>query len=555
MLKKLINRTYFKLLFILYVFINTLALGYFGITSNPLYLVVFIYGAFVLIHDLFKKELIYSKNHLLLTFLYGTLLCIATYYNKSFTDRTSYIIAIMQMFIFLLIFAQPKSMTLKKMKKELKTIIPFVCILVGVASFISLGMYFFNISSTRNGWYLGLVGSRLFGVYFNCNPASFLAVITVLLSLIAISNQYRFRILYIVNIGIQLAYIILTQCRAAVLILAIVATAVIYYYFFRAKEFSKLKRILLNTALCLSILFGTTIINKVASIIPQLQGATIKDESRFQFSSLQEIIELTMSGNINNIPKIIELTDRVTSGRITVAKDSVKVWQKDPLHGIGAGNYRKMLVAQSAPSASYGQQLLHSHNVFLETLVTAGVFGFFVFFLFFIKTLFVTRDILSKYKNKRSYFIILLFIMIFISEFIGGLFDFGVFYVYSLSATLAWLFLGYIYWLNDQPDMPLLDHSATATFNRYELLSIDYKNENIEELKPEFIILNSHNDQEDYIIEVKYILGKSTFTYELNYTLHNKKKDKDTLNKSLVKEFYPLIEDEIKGIYEQSNIK
>lgn len=555
MFEKLINRTNFKLLFIFYVFINTLALGYFGIQTNPLYIVVFIYGAIVLLYDLLKKEVIYSKNHLILIFLYEALLCIATYYNKTYSDKTSYIIAVMQMFIFLLIFAQPRSMTLKKLKKELKLIIPFVSVLVGAASLISLGMYFLNISSSRNGWYLGLVGTRLFGIYFNCNPASFLAVITVLLSLIAISNQYRFRILYIANIGIQLGYIILTQCRAAILILAIVSTAVIYYYFFRAKEFSKLKRITLNIVLCLSILFGTAIINKVAYIIPQLQGASVKEESRFQFQSIQEIIELTMSGNINNIPKIIQLTDQVTSGRITLAKDSIKVWQKDPLHGIGAGNFRKMLIDQNEASANYGQQILHSHNVFLETLVTAGIFGFAIFFLFFIKTMFVTRDILNKYKNKRAYFIILLFIMIFLSEFIGGFFDFGVFYVYSLSATLAWMFLGYTYWLNDQPDMPLVDHSQSVTFNRYELISIQYRHEDIERIKPEFVILNTRDYLDDYIIQVQYMLGKSTFIYDLYYSLNKKKKDNEVLNKTLVKEFYPLIEDEIKSIYAQSEIK
>ena len=169
--------------------------------------------------------------------------------------------------------------------------------------------------------------------------------------------------------------------------------------------------------------------------------------------------------------------------------------------------------------------------------------------------MFVIRDILNKYKNKRAYFIILLFIMIFLSEFIGGFFDFGVFYVYSLSATLAWMFLGYTYWLNDQPDMPLVDHSQSVTFNRYELISIQYRHEDIKLIKPEFVILNTRDYLDDYIIQVQYMLGKSTFIYDLYYSLNKKKKDNETLNKTLVKEFYPLIEDEIKSIYAQSEIK
>ena len=174
MLDKILgDRKYFKLLFIFYVFINTLALGYFGIDFNPLSIIVLIYGGLIFIYSIIKNEFFYTKNHLLLIGLYGILLFIATYLNKDYSTKNSLLIALMQLLIFTLIFAQPKSMTLKKLKQELHTIIPFTCFLVGSASLISLFMYFLNISGSQNGWYIGLVGDRLFGVYFNCNPASF----------------------------------------------------------------------------------------------------------------------------------------------------------------------------------------------------------------------------------------------------------------------------------------------------------------------------------------------------------------------------------------------
>ena len=555
MLDKLLgDRKYFKILFIIYLFTNTLALGYFGIQFNPLCLIVFGYAFLIMIYSLIKGELVYSKNHLLVIGLYGVLLFIATYLNKDYSSHNSLVIAGMQLIIFILIFAQPKSMTLKKMKQELQMIIPLTCVLVGIASFLSLGMYFFNISGARYGWYIGLVGSRLFGVYFNCNPASFLAIIVILLSLIAIKNHYKGRFLYFINIFVQLGYIILTQCRAAIIILAIVVTAVLYYHFFRAKEMSRMKKVFLNLAMCTCILFGTAIVNEVAFIIPELQGATEEDGGRFQLSKVHDIITLTMSGELQNIPKIIHLVDDVSSGRITLAKDSIHVWQKSPIQGIGAGNFRTMLVDVTGTD-NWGQQLLHSHNVFLESLVTAGVFGFLLFIIFFIKTLFTTRDIFMKYKNKKSYYIVLLFIMIYVSEFIGGMFDFGVFYVYSLSATLAWLFLGYIYWLNDQPDMSLVENTNVAVFNKYSLISIQYKKEDIDDLKPEFVVLNTGYVNDDYIMRVQYILGNSKFVYDVYYTLHDKIRNQDVIDKELAREFYSLINDEMNTIYEQSRIQ
>lgn len=549
--KVLGDRKYFKLLFIFYVFINTLALGYFGIDFNPLSVIVLIYGALIIFYNIIKNEFFYSKNHLLLIGLYGILLLFATYLNKEYSTKNSLLIAVMQLIIFLLIFGQPKSMTLKKLKQELQSIIPFTSFLVGCASFVSLLMYFLNISGSQNGWYIGLVGDRLFGVYFNCNPASFLAIIVILMSMIAIKNHYEYSFLYVMNIGIQLSYIILTQCRAAIIILAIILTSVAYYRFFRAKELSTIKRVSLNIGMCLCMLLGTKVVQEAAFIIPQIQGAQEESDNRFQLEKIKQIVSLTMTGELQNIPKIIELADEVSSGRITLAKDSLKVWQQSPIQGIGAGNFRNMLVDVTG-SDDWGQQILHSHNVFMESLITAGVFGCLLFILFFIKTLFVSRDILLKYRNKKSYFIVLLFIMIVVSEFIGGLFDFGVFYVYSLSATLAWMFLGYIYWLNDQSDMSLVDNSDVAIFNKYELLSIHYQKEELDSLKPEFEIMESHYQADDYVMKVQYFLGHSSFIYNVYYTLYDKK---DDINIRLARDFYSLIEDEIKEIYNQSKIK
>lgn len=113
-----------------------------------------------------------------------------------------------------------------------------------------------------------------------------------------------------------MSYIILTQCRAAIIILAIILTSVVYYRFFRAKELSNVKRVCLNVGMCLCLLLGTRIVQEVAFIIPQIQGAREETDSRFQLEKIKEIISLTMTGELQNIPKIINLADEVSSGRI-----------------------------------------------------------------------------------------------------------------------------------------------------------------------------------------------------------------------------------------------
>lgn len=549
----LMERKYFRLFFIFYMFTNTLALGYFGIVNNPLSYVVILWASLLLLYDLFTKQIAY-KTHTILIVIYGLLLLLATINNKAYSDLNSYIMAIIQIIIFLFIFANPKHTTLQTMKQELRMIIPFTSILTCFASFISLCMYVTNFYRTQNGWYLGLVGNRLFGVYFNCNPASFLSIIVILMSLYAIKNKYKGKLFYYVNITIQLLYVILTQCRAAIIILSIIIVALIYYRLFRAKETNKFKKAIISSTLCILVLFGSHIVQQTLSIIPKMQGAQMEDDSRFQFDKLYEIYTLLKSGHASDIKKIVILMDDVSSGRIKLIDTSIKIWQSQPLRGIGAYNYRKMYlnVDSSYTDSTVGKQLLHSHNVFLESLVSAGIFGFIIFFIFFFKSCLLIRDILKKYQNKTSYFIILLFTMIVVSEFIGGLFDFGVFYNYSLSTTLAWLFLGYLYFLNEHPDYELINTSKDFEFMKYELEIIDYhKESNFDIHKLNTHILKREIIDNHYYITIAYSSTLSSFVYRLDYELLNDHLD-DTILRSydtvITKELFQMIKDDIANI-------
>ena len=544
------ERTYYRLFFIFYIFTNTLALGYCGITTNPLGYIAIVWGFGLLIYELWKKQLFFTKNHLLLIVLYGCLLLLATLRNTAFSSTNSFVIALVQLLIFLFMFGNKKDTTLKTIKQELRMVIPFTSLLVGLASLISLAMYVCNIYSYRNGWPLGLVGGRLFGVYFNCNPASFLAIVVIIMSMYAIKNKYKHTKLFYANIAIQLLYVVLTKCRAAIIILAVILVMAVYYKLFRAKEISKLKRFGLSIALCFTALTGSYFIQEGLSIIPRLQGAYFQSGSRFQIEKIEKIVQLIHSGSVEDLKEIIRLVDQISSGRFDLTKSAVKVWEREPLNGIGAYNFRAMLLSDpSTAHSGRGTQILHSHNVFLETLVTSGMLGFLVFFCFFVKSSLMMRDVLIKYHNKESYFIILLFEMIVISECIGGFFDFGVFYNYSLSATLAWMFLGYLYWLNDHHDYELVNTSKDYEFLSYSLISISYKKQakgEVKDLKWEIISRTLSN--KEYCLTIALMMHTSIFQYRIYYTVLNDLLTKETLQKydpMFAKELTMMVKEEI----------
>lgn len=433
------NRKYYKLCFIIYMFINTLALGYLGIETNYLFLPLLLWGVIIFIHDIYQKEF-KLNSYSLLMIVQGLILLLATFMNK-YSDLNSYVIAFMQLMIYLVIFNNPVSMNKEDMQDEVKAIIPLVNLMVGIASLISIVMYLVKFSSVANGWTLGMVGNRLFGVYFNSNPAAFLACITISLALIAIRQKYNHRYWYYINIIIQVIYILLTKCRIALIILGIIIFMVIYYFVIRRRTYSNIKRI----ALIISLVVVFAVTNLVLGNLIDIEGIAAKETSRFQVDRLVEAGSLILSGNQKDFNHGLMIIDDVSNGRVSLTKASFEIWNTSPIIGIGANNFKKIGSQETETLEYWAVQVVHSHNVFLEAMVSTGIIGFILFVLFFTKSVLMIFDVLKRSQGKEVYFIILMFVVIVLSEFIGSLSDYGVFYIYSLSATLAWCFLGYLF--------------------------------------------------------------------------------------------------------------
>ena len=371
------NRKYYKLCFIIYMFINTLALGYLGIETNYLFIPLLIWALVIIGHDIYKKEFKIKKNYSLLMLVQGFILLLATILN-SYSDLNSYVIAIMQLVIYLLIFNNPASMTKKDIVEEVKMIIPLVNVLVGFASLVSIGMFIVRFSSLANGWTLGMVGSRLFGVYFNSNPAAFLACITIVLALIAIRENFKGKPWYLVNIGVQIVYILLTKCRVALIILVVIIIMVGYYFLIRRRPYSMFKRIMLVLGLVFIITSASLLGQGIVEFVPQMQGIASKETSRFQTDKIKEAGHLLISGDIEDFYKGLTIIDEVSNGRVSLTKAALQIWQTDPLIGIGANNFKKIGIQETDVLEYWAVQVVHSHNVFLEALVTTGVIGFII---------------------------------------------------------------------------------------------------------------------------------------------------------------------------------
>ena len=218
---------------------------------------------------------------------------------------------------------------------------------------------------------------------------------------------------------------------------------IIYYFLIRRKVYATYKKILFIVSLSCIIAFLSIFGQQITKIVPMFQGFTTEETSRFQIGKLEEAMHLLVSGNREDFNKGLTIIDDVSNGRISLTKTAFEVWKTKPLIGVGANNFKKIGSQETDILEYWAVQVVHSHNVFLEALVATGLVGFVLFVIFFIKCVLMCFNVLSH--GKAVYFIIQMFVVIVLSEFIGSLSDYGVFYIYSLSATLAWCFLGYLF--------------------------------------------------------------------------------------------------------------
>ena len=444
-MKFLRNPIYFKVAFLVYMFMNTLALGYVGINKFYLSIPMILWGTIVIISELWMKKRILRPHWML---IYGCILCFSTIRN-SYSNLTSYSMLWIQMIIFILIFYPNQKRTKKEIEMELQMIIPLANVLVGLSGAISIVMYWNHFASVRNGCRIGMVGSRLFGIYFNCNPAAFLSCITILMAVYAISKKYKWRIFYLLNIVIQVCYVVLSQCRASLLILIFIISSLLTYFIIRKKQQNIRKCWITFFIILAGTIFASILLEQGIVWLQKVAGIPIQHTNRFQMEKIIEAIQLLLSGGADNMEKAKEMLNKISSGRIDLIETSIQVWRKYSIFGVGVNNFQRIGSAITDGVTIQSPQVVHTHNIFLEALVTTGLIGFVIWMLFVVQAVNQMIQSIKKSINQRE-ILYLLAVLIVISEWIGGCFDYGVFYNYSLSATLSWIFLGYLYQLREK---------------------------------------------------------------------------------------------------------
>ncbi len=374
------NYDLFILVLICGTFYNTLYYHPFNIPTNIflpvsiIWSILFIYKNFINIKT--------NKYHLLWGCLFLFSYLISTCLNFKNLGLESFINwYIMAVFVLAVYFSSHHS----------EYILNSIIMLNMFFSLISFATFAFNIYYTDKFRVIGYGGVRLYGIYNNPNTLGIIAGLMFLLSLYFI-KQKKNLILHISNCGLMLSVLFLSKCRNAILFLF---TAVILYIIYRL-----FKRITVKERLIIAL---------------------------FIFFAINFLLIFSLFNS-----DIFKIFSKLSSGRLTIWRDSLAIFLKNPVLGYGVSSLNNQVcdVLKLKDNIICLDFIVGSHNLCVDLLFMGGVLGCATFAVFLNKCF---RKLNERFPLELE--IVLIYIL-----FISTL-DHGIIFSNSLLALVFWIIL------------------------------------------------------------------------------------------------------------------
>ncbi|MDR2073760.1 MAG: O-antigen ligase family protein [Oscillospiraceae bacterium] len=413
---------------------------------------VMAWGLIIIIYNMFKEPCNLEIEHrkLALIFIFCCILTSIIHMSLEFLANLAVILHIA--ICFFLFFGIHKNTDRKTISKEMKFIFNFFVIFSVSASI--LGFILISVKPELKIFHykLGIIKNRFAGLYTNSNLVAFSAVV----SLVSLETLDFKKILKISFSIINILTLFLSDSNASVVFLIVYFTAKILLL--NTVKYSSLKNIKLIRELFFLIVCVLVMISS----------------SFFLRNSLQEFVASCMSRNMNknissNYTESIQNQDIVpgvisnekvkigrsnydiSSGRMTLLKQGIKLFKIHPFLGIGRENLWKY----SQIYIEGGLIFSDLHNSYLTILVSYGVIGFVIFMYFCISVLSKIFRTIIAIRHKPNFAKLTNLFSILTAYFTYSLFEKAIISEVTFMSIYMWIILGFAYsstrlLLNDQ---------------------------------------------------------------------------------------------------------
>lgn len=521
----LLNIKTFKFAFLLTSFFYSFPFT--ALFTSKIVKMFIIWAFFIILYDIFKKKSLTLKNNaiwLIIMILLMGISCLTNYHHNFLPNIIITVYLVIEI-IFMLLYDKKETKT--ELLKEIKLFSSIIIILTFLCSIASLIIYFTEYkTSVMNDFTQLLIGffdGRLWGIYGNPNTLGQLSLISIFLSLLLLHLQPSKKITkvgLILNIIIEWMCILLANSRSN-FVGAICSLLMYLLFYFRTKRneslFDVIKTVIKFT-LSIFLIIGITIGMKYGFSIADnlkkyfqesnvqgtnVQGTNVHEPEKKPIS--KPILPPSQILDSSKFDRTDQSTVDISNGRYAIWSSGLHVFQEKPIFGVGFKNVNQETNRFMDEEIVKNQPHLteNMHNIYLQILVSNGIFAFLCFIIYFVKFLPKVLKYLFCYtKNSQStYIVVLTLFSLIVSLCIINLFDSNILYFFTL-------FIVPIFWMSNSYVERLMSVEKEATDKKNILI-----------LKNKSVNLTKYFDNKKYNIYtknlLKYILSNKDYDVEV----------------------------------------
>lgn len=342
----------------------------------------------------------------------------------------------------------------KKYKQEfiiLSHVYIIATILSALASLIMLAKSYSALLTSIDGEFIvtGFEWDRLWGVYTDPNYGAVCSVIGIILSLLYVIKQKGYRkIIYILAVVLNYAYLIFSDSRTGELAFAISGGGIFLWFWgtqrFKSKKYLKS---FLMVVCVVSVLFLAGQEIKTQNIMYQKRIAANREaDMKKKTESPQKKKELSKKKQNKATERQKNIQEDVSNGRLALWRSAVEVCQSSPIYGAGYStfiSYAKENIPDTYAVNNPVGEYTSMHNTFFSTLAYQGIVGAVLLVLIAIRIFLLLIKALTIKNDERQLDIIVMFSCIGCTV-ISMMFLLDGIYTNSASAAILWIFSGYL---------------------------------------------------------------------------------------------------------------
>ncbi len=405
-----------------------------GLPNDAVYMFFNVASVIMLIAAFFidKNELKVYKWPLLLCFVLVTI--ISSVINAKYGIVANVAVVICSLIHYFLFFSYYGRVGKEKFIKHIKIIMDIVMVFWIIATVVSF-VQFYKLTAYRvmlDGVErrIGFFDNRLFGVFIDPNFAAIISLVLIVMAVMNILSKKHvaLKIWYILTIGINFSYIVLSGSRAVEISMYIIAMAGAFFgiYYYVIKQSKAIKK---TATICFAVIFSVAVIFVGGFITKKMW----EELPRFN-EEKQKRTEVSLDRTDVN-------EENISNNRFEIWKSYVNAMEGKYVFGMSPRNCLAY-AREKYPDSFMVVRNYSIHNGYLAVFAYTGIAGcicIFSFIAFMVGD--VIKYILIKKKADKEYILIVLIVA---ALAIYSFFFTELFLINNFTSSLIWPLFGYL---------------------------------------------------------------------------------------------------------------